>query len=124
MSRRALMIMGALALMGGAVYATGLYYSEVISASQANTAKSFSDNRSGGSAAAFDATTVMFSNAGPNTVYIDLRDTTATTADRVLKAGERFTEEWDPRTGGDGWSGYGAICAAGETATVTVWADR
>lgn len=113
-----------LVLAGVSAYATGLYYSGTTAATDVNTAVSFTDNRSGGSNAAFKATHVVVWNDGPNSVHVDLGDTTATTADRKIKAGESFSEDWDARLGSDGWPGLGLICAAGETASVRVWADR
>ena len=113
-------------LLGLALAARGtsLYYSGTIAATQANTATSFIDNHSGGSAAAFNARRVVIINDGPNAVYVDLKDTTATTADRKVASGESFSQVWDSGLGGEGWAGIGLICAAGETASVRVWAER
>ena len=123
MRKRIAFLVG-LALVAVLANATGLYYSGTIGATQANTATSYTDNHSGGSALAFNARRVVVINDGPNAVYVDLEDTTATTADRKVANGESFSQVWDSGLGGEGWAGIGLICAAGETAGVRVWAER
>ena len=97
-----------------------------VSATQANTAVTFTDNGSGGSSSAFNARLVWVrsSAASANSCYIDLKDTTATTADLRIDPGDSVVFTWADGLGGDGWAGMGVICAAAETATLDVMAMR
>lgn len=83
---------------------------------------SFTDNGSGGNTAAFIAQSVFVKNKGANEVFCDLRDTTATTSDFQIEAGDAFTFAPTPgRTGG--YAGIGCITSSGETTTIQVRAQ-
>jgi hypothetical protein len=102
-------------------YAATRHYNEVVSATQANSAVTFSD-----SAGAFYANSIaLATESGDSPVVVNLKSTTATygTNGIIVPPGLTVNVEWD---GGDpgGWSGLGAICDTGETATLYVTAVR
>ena len=101
------------------------FYNTSSSVTQANSAVSFTDNGSGGSSAAFRAryVTVRSLTASANTCYFDMKDTVATTADIALEPGGSFSLAYDGDIQG-GWSGLGAICDTGQTATFLITASR
>ena len=105
------------------------YTNDAVSVTQANTAITFSDNGSGGSAQNFRARFVtVYSEAGSaDTCFFDLKDTTATTADIPIEPGATWSfafEDLGQGGGLGGWSGMGAICDTGDTATFHVVASR
>ena len=91
------------AVLARAVYIKAEYFTAA-SASQTNTAVTFGFNGY-----------PLLINDGPNTVYVSLVGTVATTSDFQLKSGESLAPI-DPTTG------VGLICATAETATVRVYA--
>ena len=88
-------------------------YDTVLSASQTNTNVSFG----------FTATKVILINAGPNSVRLNFQSRTATTSNFELKIGETLSLSVD-KDQETGWTGFGAICASGETASVRVMAQE
>jgi hypothetical protein len=90
----------------------GQQYSTPVSATEANTAVTFG----------FSATSLAIKNDGPQSVFLDFTDTTAATTNFELKNGETVSLTVD--RSGSGWPGFGAICSAGQTATVRVLAIR
>jgi predicted S18 family serine protease len=102
--------------------------SRSISATQANTAVTFTDQ----DGVAFSAFVVTVTNDGGDTVYVNLSSTTATAGTNKevkIPSGESFTFNRMDRDSPNssvwvGFSGIGVICAAGETATVRVVALR
>lgn len=122
MKRRVFVFGALLALLGGLAYATTYYYYEELSPTDVNG--------TGGVSVAFAATRILFvasdktGTPGPNAVNINLKSTTAAPIDFALAPGERLSMEWDARTGADGWTGYGAKCATGETAKLRVYAQK
>ena len=122
MTKRTMILLAVMAV-AASVWAVGVVYHDDISVTQANSVITFTDNGSGGTSAAFKARSIVVESlaASANTCYLDLKDTTATTADIALAPGGKW--EWIA-TSGDGLAGIGAICAAGETATFRVTATR
>jgi hypothetical protein len=105
------------------------YTNDSVSVTQANTAITFSDNGSGGSAQNFRArfVTIHSETGSANTCFFDLKDTTASTADIPVVPGSTWSlafEDLGQGGGLGGWSGVGAICDTGETATFHVVASR
>ena len=87
-------------------------YNTSISASQTNTAVTFG----------FNATSLVLKNDGTNSVFLDFSDTVAATTNFELKNGETLALSVERSE--NGWPGFGAICSAGQTATVRVLAVR
>jgi hypothetical protein len=105
------------------------YANDAVSVTQANTAITFSDNGSGGSAQNFRArfVTVISETSSANTCFFDMKDTTATTADIPIAPGDTWSlafEDLGQGGGLGGWSGVGAVCDTGETATFRIVASR
>ena len=105
------------------------FYNTSVSATQANTAVTFTDNGSGGSSAAFRARTVVIRSlsSSANTCYFDLKDTVATTSDVAIEPGGTWGAAYDDLSnpgGRGGWAGVGVICNTAETATILVTASR
>ena len=125
MTRRAIWLLAFLFVAVSSAWAQGQFYNTSSSVTQANSAVSFTDNGSGGSAAAFRAryVTIRSLAASANTCYFDMKDTTATTADIALEPGGSFSLTYDGDAQG-GWSGLGAICDTGQTATFLITASR
>lgn len=108
------------------VYAASLIYvanAQAVTAS--NAAITFTDNGSGGSSSAFNARYVTVINSGSNEIFVDWRDTTATTSDWRIDPAESFTfGPFDLTTTGGGVPGIGVICSAAETSTARILATR
>lgn len=124
MSRRLLVL--ALALMP-TMASAGLYwsYTTTVTATTASSPVTFTDNGSGGTSVAFNAAEVSFYNSGSVVVYIDCKDTTATSADARLRPGQTLTIAYmkGDIVRGYGYSGCGILAASG-TADVDVFAFR
>ena len=80
---------------------------QLVAATQVNTPLSFG----------FDVSNVLFVNAGPQTVYITVSALIATTSMFPLNSGEQVAVTLNNPS-----EGAGLICAAGQTASVRVWA--
>lgn len=106
----------------GVLYSSG---SSGISVTQTNTATSLTNNHSGGDSAAFKARWLMVRSraASANTCYFDYLDTVASTADIALAPGASIVIQVNTNPA-LGISGFGAICASGQTATFDVTAAR
>jgi len=81
-------------------------YDTPVSASDVNTAISFG----------FTATKVVLKNDGPNSVFVDFSDSVAATSDFEIKIGETLAISKDGSEAG--FTQFGAICSAGQTAVV------
>lgn len=86
----------------------------------------FRDNHSGSAdtTKAFSAKTIWIKNdnaSGGASVFVDVADGVATTADREIKPGEAFELGFGPR---DSIDQIGLICDSGQTASVRVSAIR
>jgi hypothetical protein len=90
----------------------GQQYNTPISASDTNTAVNFG----------FNATQLVLRNDGPNSVFLNFTSTTATTSSFELKNGEALSLSVERSSAG--WGFLGAICSAGETATVRILAVK
>lgn len=126
MIRRLCIVLLVLGLAGVGLAANGRLYSSGaagISASQSNSVVTFTDNHSGGDASAFNATKIVIVNDGPDPIFVDYVDTTASTADWQVKIGESLILS-PPALTSQGVPGIGIICASGKTATVRVNATR
>lgn len=127
--KRAILLACVLAILAPAGDAgVGLVYNSDVSVTQANSAVTFYDNGSAGTAMAFNARNVLVRSlsTSANTCYFDTKDTVATTADIALEPGGSISLTF-PSTSvgeGDGWPGMGAICSTGQTATFRVTAMR
>ena len=128
MGRKLWAALFALALVAAPIQAQREYYNTSVSATQANSAVSFTDNGSGGSTAAFRARTIIVRSlsSSANTCYFDMKDTVATTADIAIAPGGVWSLAYDDLNTGTlgGWDGMGVICDTAETATILVTAAR
>lgn len=103
------------------------WFNSTVSVTDTNSAVLFTDNGSGGTGENFAARFILIRSgaSSANTCYFDLKDTVATTSDTALEAGAGMEVNFQVGPeGGDGWSGMGAICAGGQTATFFVTATR
>lgn len=126
--RRLLLLSVALCLTAMVAYGHDPGYSSGvngISATQTNSLTQFTNNHSGGDAAAFAATWVTIRvRTGGNACFYDL-DGVATTSDVRVAATEYVNEKFIPGPANPtGWTAIGIICDAGESATWDVTAGR
>ena len=127
--RRWLFVLAGFLILTQTASAQRFFYNGTISVTDTNSVVAFTDNGSGGTGQQFTAKHVLVISASTsaNLCYFDLKDTTATTADIAVPVGAGFGFDFDQSTapmGQDGWSGLGAICAGGQTATFYVTASR
>lgn len=129
--RKRIALLLALGMMAGAAWAMTNHYSSGatgLSVTQANLNTAFTDNHSGGTAAAFQARHVLIRSrsTSADTCHFDLGDGVATTGDTALAPGASLYLAFDSTSGGagGGWNSIGAICGAGDTATWDVDAWR
>lgn len=128
--RKRLLLLALLGMAASAWAMTQHYSSGAtgLSATQANLNTPFTDNHSGGTAAAFQARHILIRSrsTSADTCHFDLGDGVATTADTALAPGASVSVSWDPTTAGvgGGWNAIGVICGAGGTATWDVDAWR
>lgn len=96
-----------------------------ISVTQANTNTAIVDNHSGGGGTAFGATSMVVCSraVSANSCFVDTKDGVATTADDRIEPGACMYYTYHGASG-TGYTAFGAICAAGETATFDVKAGR
>lgn len=126
----ALMLAVALVLAPLTSDASRLWYtsgSAGLSITQTNTNTAFSDNATGGTSTAFDARWILIRSrsASANTCYYRIGASPAAAATgSPLAPGASVSFTYSSAQGGDGWTRFGAICAAGETATWDVEAGR
>jgi hypothetical protein len=125
--RRALALTAALVLaLAPLASAAALRYTANAQAVTETSAEvTFTDNRSGGTALEFRARYITITNTGSNELFFDYGDTTATTDDTRLDAGETVNiGPPDQVTSGDGWSGIGIVASASEATTARIVATR
>jgi len=101
-------------------------FQSTVSVSETNTVIAFTNNHSGGANQSFKPRSLLIrsDSASANTCYVDIVDSTATTADIPLAPGASISFEYDTTLVGDGFESIGAICDTGETATWYVTAAR
>jgi len=127
MTKRLAVLLGVLAVAASAWAMNARYSSGTagISVTQTNTNTAFTDNHSGGSAAAFNARGgyVCSRSTSANSCFFDL-DGVATTGDIRVGPGACVPFTFSSIGGGDGFSNIGSICAAAETATFDIVGAR